>query len=591
MKAPLAILILLAVISLALGAQVGEVTIHALAVDSQGVGHVIDIAVKRLPFGSGRVYVAAVPETGEGFGPSAQVASYVASILSGLPPTNYTFLIDVKGSEVQVGGPSASAYLAVAMYALLNNLGLRNDTVMTGMILPDGLVGPVGGVRAKVLAAREKGFKRVLVPAGQGVRVPGVDVIEVLTVEDAVRELTNRAVEVPRVSYEDLITQLYLSITKALFDGINSKARSILGAAYSRYIDERALREHLDKGDYYTSANIVFDGLRRYYADMLRSGRITLRDIVLEARRKLGEYLGEVEGVEVTTANIDVLVAIYDRILDLSYLLNKTSLTTDEAVALMLRALTIEDWINVLKSIRGGEPIPKTLLSNVAELYREYAKALLAYITSIQQATVSVELMSFVEEMQDYVDIAFREYNRGNYPLSLASSLTVISRVTAVLATTPAVGASVSLRELADAIRLRALQLAYRASRCGGLNTLPLSYVQYGDYFMSAGSTTSAIGNYEYASSYASALYIVLSLMGCPTMTEANVVLTQRGEGVGPAKIGQGVGVPTGTPRAGEERLERPFVLPNVEFAALTLLLGILSIYSLLLISRRRFTR
>ncbi|WP_226951955.1 S16 family serine protease [Pyrobaculum calidifontis] len=146
--------------------KVSSVEINALAVSDLG-GAVLPIKVTLLTPGDGRAYVAGVPEAGQGFGPSAQIALYVAARLSGVPYNNYTALLRVLASDAQVGGPSASGYITAAMYALMNGLELRNDTAMTGIILPDGLIGPVGGVSQKVQAAAAQGIKTVLVPIGE----------------------------------------------------------------------------------------------------------------------------------------------------------------------------------------------------------------------------------------------------------------------------------------------------------------------------------------------------------------------------------------------------------------------------------------
>jgi uncharacterized protein len=150
MKKTLLILAALAAVALAATWQtftvkMASVEINALAVGPTG-GAVLPIKVTLITPGDGRAYVAGVPEAGEGFGPSAQIALYVASRYSGRPYANYTALLRVLASDAQVGGPSASGYIAVALFALMNNFTLRSDTAMTGIILPDGLIGPVGGV-------------------------------------------------------------------------------------------------------------------------------------------------------------------------------------------------------------------------------------------------------------------------------------------------------------------------------------------------------------------------------------------------------------------------------------------------------------
>jgi len=66
-----------------------------------------------------------------------------------------------------IGGPSAGAIMMVAVIALLENWTIDNKTVMTGMINPDGSIGPIGGIPYKIDAAASVGATRFLIPKGQ----------------------------------------------------------------------------------------------------------------------------------------------------------------------------------------------------------------------------------------------------------------------------------------------------------------------------------------------------------------------------------------------------------------------------------------
>jgi len=66
-----------------------------------------------------------------------------------------------------IGGPSAGAMMTVAVISLLENWTLDNNTVMTGMINPDGSIGPIGGIPYKIDAAHSVGATRFLIPKGQ----------------------------------------------------------------------------------------------------------------------------------------------------------------------------------------------------------------------------------------------------------------------------------------------------------------------------------------------------------------------------------------------------------------------------------------
>ena len=57
--------------------------------------------------------------------------------------------------------------MTIAVISLLENWTLDNKTVITGMINPDGSIGPIGGIPYKIDAAYSIGATRFLVPKGQ----------------------------------------------------------------------------------------------------------------------------------------------------------------------------------------------------------------------------------------------------------------------------------------------------------------------------------------------------------------------------------------------------------------------------------------
>lgn len=76
----------------------------------------------------------------------------------------FPFNVDIKTGNV--GGPSAGLMMALNVYNLLTQEDITNSKVFagTGTIEIDGSVGPVGGVKQKVIAAKKAGAEVILVP-------------------------------------------------------------------------------------------------------------------------------------------------------------------------------------------------------------------------------------------------------------------------------------------------------------------------------------------------------------------------------------------------------------------------------------------
>ncbi|MCK5636131.1 MAG: hypothetical protein KAH91_01825 [Thermoplasmatales archaeon] len=164
-----------------------NVTVYAPAVASTGngyIGVISTITVKIQSNGSGRVFVDTLPLTQVDMQGSARLAVKVASALvendedCDVNPSTYDYFFVVRTSAPIIGGPSAGGIMTVATIALLENWDLSGETVMTGMINPDGSIGPIGGIIHKIDAAYSVGAMHFLIPYGQGTYTEMVSTIE-----------------------------------------------------------------------------------------------------------------------------------------------------------------------------------------------------------------------------------------------------------------------------------------------------------------------------------------------------------------------------------------------------------------------------
>jgi len=163
--------------------------------------------------GWGDVYVSTYSLTQEDFQGAATAAARVVCNLLNLSFSSYNFYFKVVGPAVIVGGPSAGVAMAVAVYSALTGQPVNRSVMVTGMISPDGTVGPVGGVYEKAQAAAQAGAKVFLVPPGQSVvvtyrtvvrrvgpfRFYATQPVTINLTEYAARELGLRVVEVSTI--------------------------------------------------------------------------------------------------------------------------------------------------------------------------------------------------------------------------------------------------------------------------------------------------------------------------------------------------------------------------------------------------------
>ena len=88
--------------------------------------------------------------------------------------TRYDYHIHVPAGAVPKDGPSAGVAIFTSLVSLLLGRPTRPDVAMTGEITLRGLILPVGGLKEKVLAAKQAGIKTVIIPARNEKDIPEI---------------------------------------------------------------------------------------------------------------------------------------------------------------------------------------------------------------------------------------------------------------------------------------------------------------------------------------------------------------------------------------------------------------------------------
>ncbi len=511
------------------------IVVHALAV-SDGKGEVLDINVTVVKPGRGYVYVASKPlpigQSGT-FIASSQVAALIATYLANKSFLNYDFLITVNPKAIMIGGPSASAYVAVAMWALLTNRTLRNGVTMTGMILPDGLIGPVGGVPEKVKAAAEAGFKVVLIPYVERYvyedgrlidmvkygRELGVKVIPVADIEDAIKYFTGIKIGGLKVKPKDVRNEAFIKMTEYLWkclekrivdsNAINDedpKVRALIEEAY----------EQAKNGHYYTAASLGFQALIRHYMNVLSGySPSELRAIAERLRQELEDIRSRLKGVRATLEDMDVLAGIYDRLRQGEELLKKAeglmgmgyyAMAIDYLAQAKARIETIYDWLGLLLGIEGRHEIPQKVLRDLTSIYVTYAESVYDYALTLSSAVGPIQSAD-IEALGGLVEKAKEEFASGRYVEALSTSLEAIARGSSTLHRLCAVTGEEYLRHVINVLYEATLRDVYKVEKCGVIPLLSLSYAELAKYDLEKGNLEAALRLLELASSYAKALY------------------------------------------------------------------------------------
>ena len=203
-------------------AQVGVV--NGLAVRGPNVGVLLEIEVAaiKVKAGTGAIKVTGVIEEEEIGGNghrlrrksmSSESAANAVTILRkimSINPADFDIHINFPGG-LPIDGPSAGLSMAIAIYSALTGIPVDNQVAMTGEVSIRGLIKPIGGVTAKIDAARRAGAKKVIIPKEnwQNIfrKIEGMKIIPITSLAEAIElSMPNKKEDLNLITADRLVT-------------------------------------------------------------------------------------------------------------------------------------------------------------------------------------------------------------------------------------------------------------------------------------------------------------------------------------------------------------------------------------------------
>ena len=494
--------------------------------------------------GNGYVFVDTQPYTQVDMQGSARMATLVASDVTGIDPSQHDFYFIIQVTSPIIAGPSAGAALTVAAIADIKELPLKEGVVITGMINPDGSIGPVGAVPYKLDAAAQHGATLFIVPEGQtnvfvteskvaheGAivtieeetievdvvergRAQGVEVVEAVNIEDAVELLTGYVIEVPEPtkgvwSAEYLDTQRPLS--REVLDEAKLMYRQTQNVS-SRFNSTLEIqREMLDNGEeeyereqYYGATNIglmVLKNLKfiqwweEYEQTNKSAGYLTglynnVSQEVNDSRLELERFKegGILDVDSVGAAEIRVVMA--EQFLDDARSSESDIETIESLTWASMRAETVHWWLSLVNTEHVTSDVA---LKERAGWYVGTASSMVTYAQTIVTESQSLHgLWMLLRDADNSLERARIEYDRGYYSGAIFdSSLAMVQASTAI-----------SLMGYADIDTkiersANAAEVAIEEARNAGIE--PILAVSAYEYAESLESPSQQIVEYNYA--------------------------------------------------------------------------------------------
>ncbi|ACS34613.1 S16 family serine protease [Thermococcus gammatolerans] len=468
-----AVLLLIFSILPAVGAQCPceghTIVLKAPAVSRTPDGRLVGVAtnfVITVAPGSGHVYLETWPLAEVDMQASARLATQIAGEVTGKDMSKYDVFIQVRADSPIIGGPSAGGTMTVGIIAALEGWKVRDDVMMTGMINPDGTIGPVGGILEKAAAAASVGAKLFLIPEGQRIQMVqeseekniggiiqittrtrkvdvaqyakerwGLEVKEVSDIYDAVYYFTGHRLSKPQVPPNIRIDTAFLmddakkdyANTTAYYDLVLEKLKKST-VDYETYV---TLKEALDqaKGILNSSKEALDEGM--YYTALSKDfqARIIIRHVdwymnvqsvqdVAELLNRVNAYINGTEryvsGMEIRGMTmLQAIAAAEERVEQAKDILQdawKNFYNGDywdavgNAAYAYERADTARFWASLGERFAKGDAIERDELKDTARNYIDESSLIATYIESMYGDVVGSSLSDTIQKAEEYYD-------------------------------------------------------------------------------------------------------------------------------------------------------------------------------------------
>ncbi|ASJ14978.1 S16 family serine protease [Thermococcus radiotolerans] len=456
------------------------VVLKAPAVSRTASGELIGVAtdfVITVAPGTGHVYVETWPLAEVDMQASARLAAQIAGKVLGVDMSKYDVFIHIKADSPIIGGPSAGGTMTVGIIAALEGWKVNPKVMMTGMINPDGTIGPVGGILEKASAAHDVGAQLFLIPQGQRIQYVqetqkkeiggiveintqtkkvdvvdyakerwGLTVIEIKDIYNAVYYFTGHKIPRPEAPAYIKIDTSFLK-DDALKDYDNTtayyqatleklKKSDVNYATYTTLMEAlneaqavlNQSKQSLDDGMYYTTmskdfqARIIIRHVDWYLGvkseeDVQRILRTTGSEINASERR--------VSNITIRgTTMLQAVAAAEERVEQAKELLDeawKYYYTGDywdavgDAAYAYERAKTAVFWASLGERFATGDVIGKDVVKATARDYIDESNLIVTYIESMY-GTVGGDLSQSIQQAEQY-------YEDGKYSAALFTAM------------------------------------------------------------------------------------------------------------------------------------------------------------------------
>ncbi len=409
-------------------------------------GSIADLYLDMQP-GNGRIFLETFPLTKFDTQISTRFAKEIACDYIDADCSKYDFFYTINADSPIVAGASAGSSVALLTISLLKDSKLKEDVAITGTINSGGLIGPIGGLKEKIEAAKKAGISTILIAEGSKVsrknnktidiknfsKSIGVEVIEISTLSQAIEGFTGKKIKKQQENIT--ISSSYSDTMKDLASQLCSRAKELKDISAKLKINKSQAvkkaenltakgQESFREDSYYSAASYCFGANVEYSYTILLSEDLTEQGILKKVKlieKSVNNLNEKVKKDKIKTiTDLEAYMVVKERLTEASDFLNeildgiedKEKSLHDLAYAIE-RLNSAKSWATFLDN-RGKEfNLNKEVLKasckyRLAEAEERYQYVNLYYPTTLENTRKEINYAYIDLEKENYALCIFK---------------------------------------------------------------------------------------------------------------------------------------------------------------------------------------
>ncbi len=456
-------------------AKQGHMRLLAVTETNNGdVGGIADLYLEIKP-GTGRVFLETFPLTKVDTQISTRFAKEIACDFLDADCGKYDFFYTITADSSIIGGPSAGSAIAVLTISLIKDVPLDDEVAVTGTINSGGVIGPVGGIEAKIEAAERAGMKKVLIPIGEyfdtnqtvynestnqtinkalnetvnlseARKEFKIEIKEIATLDEALFEFTGKTFRKRKANIT--ISQNYADTMKELAIQLCSRSTKLrnkisnLTDNSTKSIMDNAInlsargKEYFESNKFYSSASFCFGSNVEFNHLILIEMNLTDMEIIekiYELRGEIDSFDAEIENEELkTVTDLESYMTVKERLIEANEFVDLVQESFDNnntnlrnLAYAMERLNSAKSWAEFLNNEGKEFDFNNETIENACRAKLSEVEERLQY--------VEIYLPQSLENTRKELEYAYQDRDEGNFELCLSKASKAKANVDTVL--------------------------------------------------------------------------------------------------------------------------------------------------------------